>query len=249
MSFLWRIFLTLLLAPLLLRPPAQAARETALRVAVLENSPPMAFRDAAGEFTGFSVTIMRALCEEMKVVCHYQVTTLDRVIDDVAGGEVDVAAVSLLDTPERRARVLLSKPYFRSISLWFAAAGVQPGQHGVRVAVVRGSAQERFARNKGWGIIAVRTNGELAEPLIAGVAQAVISPMSTGLNLMKKPEFQQLGLVSTVMNEPELGGDASFGITSRRPALKEQIDAALDRIKRNGTYDRINSRFLPFRVN
>lgn len=48
------------------------------------------------------------------------------------------------------------------------------------------------------------------------------------------------------MNEPELGGDASFGITSRRPALKEQIDAALDRIKRNGTYDRINSRFLPF---
>jgi len=73
--------------------------------------------------------------------------------------------------------------------------------------------------------------------------------MSTGLNLMKKPEFQQLGLVSTVMNEPELGGDASFGITSRRPALKEQIDAALDRIKRNGTYDRINSRFLPFRVN
>jgi ABC-type amino acid transport substrate-binding protein len=31
--------------------------------------------------------------------------------------------------------------------------------------------------------------------------------------------------------------------------LKEQIDAALDRIKRNGTYDRINSRFLPFRVN
>lgn len=185
----------------------------------------------------------------MKVICNYQVTTLDRVIDDVAGGEVDVAAVSLLDTPERRARVLLSKPYFRSISLWFAAAGVQPGQHGVRVAVVRGSAQERFARNKGWDIIAVRTNGELAEPLIAGVAQAVISPMSTGLNLMKKPEFQQLGLVSTVMNEPELGGDASFGITSRRPALKEQIDAALDRIKRNGTYDRINSRFLPFRVN
>jgi ABC-type amino acid transport substrate-binding protein len=66
---------------------------------------------------------------------------------------------------------------------------------------------------------------------------------------MKKPEFQQLELKSSVMNEAELSGDASFGISPRRPELKEQIDAALERIKRNGTYDRINSQFLPFRVN
>jgi ABC-type amino acid transport substrate-binding protein len=73
--------------------------------------------------------------------------------------------------------------------------------------------------------------------------------MATSLGLMKRPEFRQLGLVGTVMSEPELGGDASFGISPRRPELKEQIDAALDRIRRNGTYDRINSQFLPFRVN
>lgn len=249
MSFLWRTLPTLLFVPLLLCLPAQAAGETALRVAVLENAPPMAFRDATGELTGFSVAIMRALCEEMKVICNYQVTTLDQVIDDVAGGGIDVAAVSLLDTPERRERVLFSKSYFRSISLWFAPVGVHAGQSGVRVAVVRGSAQERFALGKGWKTVAVRTNGELGEPLVAGVAQAAISPMITGLNLMKQPDFQHLGLVSSVMNEPTLGGDASFGITPRRPALKEQIDAALDRIKRNGTYDRINSQFLPFRVN
>jgi len=249
MGLLPRALLIVSLASAALCQPAQARDEKALHIAVIENSPPMAFRDANGELTGFSVTIMRALCQEMGVVCSYQVTTLDRVIDDVASGEVDVAAVSLLDTPERRARVIFSKPYFRSITLWFALPGVLPGQPKVRVAVVRGSAQERFARSKAWETVGVRTNGELAEPLIAGVAQAAIIPMNTGLNLMKMPAFQQLGLVSTVMTEPELGGDASFGISPRRPALKEQIDAALDRIKRNGTYDRINSQFLPFRVN
>ncbi|HSG22240.1 MAG TPA: transporter substrate-binding domain-containing protein [Azonexus sp.] len=249
MGFLSRALLIVSLASVVLCPLAQARDEKALRIAVMENSPPMAFRDANGELTGFSVAIMRALCEEMQVVCNYQVTTLDRVIDDVAGGEVDVAAVSLLETPERRARVIFSKPYFRSISLWFAKPGVLPGQAGVRIAVVRGSAQERFARSRDWETIGVRTNGELAEPLIAGVAQATISPMNTGLNLMKMPAFRQLGLDSTVMSEPGLGGDASFGISPHRPALKEQIDAALDRIKRNGTYDRINSQFLPFRVN
>ena len=249
MGFLPRVLLIVSLASAALCSHAQARDEKSLRIAVIENSPPMAFRDANGELTGFSVAIMRALCQEMEVVCSYQVTTLDQVIDDVASGAVDVAAVSLLDTPERRARVIFSKPYFRSITLWFALPGIKPGQAGVRVAVVRGSAQERFARTKGWQTVGVRTNGELAEPLTAGVAQAAIIPMNTGLNLMKMPAFQQLGLVSTVMTEPELGGDASFGISPRRPALKEQIDAALDRIKRNGTYNRINSQFLPFRVN
>lgn len=228
---------------------AWAAEARPIRVAVLENSPPMAFRDAGGTLTGFSVEIARALCEEMRATCRYQVTTLDSVVNETASGEVDVAAVSLLDTPERRARILFAKPYFRSLSLWFARPGVLPGQAGIRVAVVRGSAQERYVRQQGWEQVGVRTNGELAEPLQADIAQAAIIPMSTGLGLMKRPEFRQLGLVSTVMHEPELGGEAAFGISPQRPELKEQIDAALERIKRNGTYDRINSRFLPFRIN
>lgn len=228
---------------------AYAANGKALRVAVLENAPPMAYRDANGTLTGFSVEIMRALCEEMRVTCAYQVTTLDNVVDELAAGDIDIAAVSLLETPERRSRILFAKPYFRSLSLWFAPPNVIPGQAGVRVAVLRGSAQERFVRKWGWEHVGVRTNGELVEPLKAGVAQAAIVPMSTGLGLMQRPDFRQLGLVSTVMNEPELGGDAAFGISPRRPELKAQIDAALERIKRNGKYDHVNSKFLPFRVN
>ena len=50
------------------------------------------------------------------------------------------------------------------------------------------------------------------------------------------------------LRAPELGDDVSFGISPRRPELKHEINTALERIKRNGTYDRINSRFLPFRV-
>lgn len=226
-----------------------AANDQALRVAVLENAPPMAFRDGNGKLTGFSVEIMRALCDEMRVSCAYQATTLDSVVDELAAGDIDIAAVSLLETPERRARILFAKPYFRSLSVWFARPNVIPGQAGVRVAVLRGSAQERFVRQRGWEHVGVRTNGDLIEPLKAGIAQTVVIPMSTGLGLMQRPDFRQMGLVSTVMNEPELGGDAAFGISPRRPGLKEQIDAALERIKRNGTYDRINSLFLPFRIN
>ncbi|RIX49197.1 MAG: amino acid ABC transporter substrate-binding protein [Rhodocyclales bacterium GT-UBC] len=237
----------LVLATLLAGTATGAERN--LRVAVLDSSPGMAFRDANGELTGFTIGIIRALCEEMRVQCTLLVTTLDSVIEDTASGEFDIAGVSLLETPERRAKVIFAKPYFRSISLWFARPGVQPGAAGIRVSVVRGSAQDRFARSRGWETVGVLTNNELSEPLQAGLAQAAIIPMATALGMMKKEEFRRLGLVSSVMSEPELGGDAAFAISPRRPELKEQMDAALERIRRNGTYDRINSLFLPFRVN
>ncbi|MGB8249361.1 MAG: transporter substrate-binding domain-containing protein, partial [Azonexus sp.] len=45
---------------------AAHAADQPLKIAVLENSPPMSFRDANGRLTGFSIEIARALCEEMQ---------------------------------------------------------------------------------------------------------------------------------------------------------------------------------------
>jgi hypothetical protein len=64
----------------------------------------------------------------------------------------------------------------------------------------------------------------------------------------KSEAYRRLELSATVLRSPELGGDASFGVSLFRPELLDEINAALERIKRNGTYDRINSRYLPFRV-
>lgn len=227
---------------------AASASAVELRVAVLENAPPMAYRAADGRLTGFTIEIARALCAEMRAQCLFQPRTLQRALDELAGGQFDVAAISLLETPERRAQFIFTKPYFRSLTLWFALADVQPGQPGTRVAVLGGSAQERFALMRNWPIVPVRTNSDLIEPLRAGIAQAALVPMGTGIGLMQNEQFRALGLQRRVMHEEALSGDVAFAISQRRPELKEPLDAALDRIKRNGLYDRINSQFLPLRV-
>jgi ABC-type amino acid transport substrate-binding protein len=243
-----RLFARCILAIFCLLAGAVIAAEQALRVAVLENSPPMSYRDTDGRLTGFNTEIIRAVCTEMQARCEIQPIVLERLINALGSGEIDIAAVSLLDTPERRAKILFTTPYFRSTSLWFAKPGVQPGDPGIRVAAVKGSAQERYARGQGWDTVAVPTNAELGQPLLAGIAQAVIAPMNNALVLTKNKDFQALGLSSTVMKAPELSGNASFGISPRRPELKEAVDGALEKIKRNGVYERINTQFLPFRV-
>ncbi len=220
----------------------------ALNVAVLDGSPPMSYRDSSGQITGFSMAIMRALCEEMKASCQFRVVSLDRVLSVLESGECDMAAAALLDTPERRARVLLSRPIFRSRSVWFAKPGLAPGNAKALVAVVRSSAQERYAEKQGWKTVSVLSNQLVTPALESGLADAALVPMPTALGMMMPTSFQKMGLVMQVMDDPALGGDASYPVAPRRPELKQALDAAIEQIKRDGRYDRINSEFLPFRV-
>ena len=50
-------------------PVAHAADELVL--GVLDNSPPMSFRDARGEYSGYSIDMARALCKELGRHCRF----------------------------------------------------------------------------------------------------------------------------------------------------------------------------------
>ncbi|MBI2307107.1 MAG: amino acid ABC transporter substrate-binding protein [Rhodocyclales bacterium] len=224
------------------------AGETVYRVAIIGNSPPMSYVDEQGRLTGFNVAMARALCETMHARCELRTTPLDRVVDTVAAGEVDFAVVSLLATPERRAKVLFSKPYYRSLSIWLGRSSSTPGKAGSRVAVVRGSAQARHAEAQEWTLLPVASHAELPPLLAAGKVDAVVVPMSTAVGLMAERSLQPLDLRPTILSDPLLTGDVCISIDPRQPGLKERIDAAIDTVKRDGRYDRINTQFLPFRL-
>lgn len=239
----------LLLAWLLLTTGiAGAAGERVLRVAALNNSPPMSYVDANGNLTGFQIGIARALCEVMEVRCEMSIVSLERVVDVVAAGEYDFAAVGLLDTPERRAKILFTKAYYHSNSAWVARPGIEPGAAGVRVATVAGSAQFRYARRQGWKVVAVGQHAEFSGVLARNEADAVLAPMTTALNLRQDRSLQHLGLATSFIKQPELSGDVYMIVDPKNPALREALDRAIDRVKRDGRFDRLNTEYLPFRL-
>ena len=220
--------------------------ERVLKVGVIQHSPPMSYLDAGGGLTGFNVEIMRELCRELAARCDTVVLPLERVVNALAAGEVDFAAVSLLVTPERRARVLMTRPYYRSISVWFARPGLKPGEG--RVAVVKGGIQARHAQARGWQWLPFDNHEAIFAALVAGQADATLLPMASAIALQQDPRAQALGLKSIAVQAPELAGDTALGVNPRDRALLEQLNEALDRIKRDGRFDRINTRFIPFRL-
>lgn len=116
------------------------------------------------------------------------------------------------------------------------------------VSVFKGSVHENCARSRQWDVVAAPDENQLIEQLSAGVAWAAVRPLMTSRGLQQTPRFIGLGLKGTLLQVPELEGNAGFAINPRRADMKEPLDRALEKIKRNGTYDRISSTFLPFRV-
>ena len=219
-----------------------------LRVALLDDTPPASYLDAEGKLTGFYPSLARALCAEMKADCQFHAAKLDYLIDELATDHFDIVATGLLKTPERSKKVLFTHPVYRSLTMWFARPGVKPGRAGLRVSTFKGSAQESYSRTRHWETITALDYNQMLEQLSAGIAQAALVPLMTCILLRQNEQFATLGLESSVLEVPELGGYARFAINPRHPELREQVNRALEKIKRNGTYDRINSEFLPFRV-
>lgn len=229
--------------------PAAIAETPVLRIAVLDDAPPLAYRNSKGSLTGFANEIMRALCTEMQASCEFVPVSLEHVIDELAMGHFDIAAIGLLPTPERQQKILFSRSVYRSMTILFSPDGVKPGQKGVRLSVFKGSAQENYVRRQGWEHVGALSESDIVEQLEAGISRYCLVPLMTSVNLQRNPRFAALDLKARLLPVSELSGDAAFGIAPGRKLIKDAVDQALERIQRNGVYDRLNSQFLPLRVN
>jgi polar amino acid transport system substrate-binding protein len=243
-----RISYALPLAFVLFVAEPATAGERPLRVLLIESFPSLFSVSADGKMTGLMVDFSQALCESMRAKCEYRVVHIEDVVDTLAADKADFAAVTLLATPERQAKVLFSKPFYRSLSIWLAKPSVPPGAPNVSVAVVRGSVQAKYAEMHGWKILQFATHHELTQAMADASAGAALVPMLTAIMLTSDKHIQALGLQSTFMSDPMLGGDVRLSINPRLPELKLQLDAAIDQVKSDGRFDRINTKYLPFRL-
>lgn len=247
---MWHRLISALLSVALMTAFASGhAQQSSLRVAVIDNSPPLSYLDADGKITGFNVSLAEALCAEMKVKCTLILTKLEYLIDDLAAGKYDFAALAFLVTPERQKKILFTQPVYRSTTIWLAKPGIFPGEKSARVSTFRGSQQEKYAKVQGWNYISSHDYTEFIEQVAAGVTNAMIVPLMTGIALQRKAEFLDLGLVPTPLRITELEGDACFGVNPKRAELKDKLDKSLMAIREQGVYSRINTQFLPLRVN
>lgn len=89
-------------------------RQGVLKVCIWPDNFGISYRNVrTGALQGLDIEMSRALGSELGVRVEYVETSLAAVTDDVESGRCNVAMMGLRVTPERVARLALSRPYLR----------------------------------------------------------------------------------------------------------------------------------------
>ncbi len=127
-------------------------RVTQIRFFTEIDYPPFNYAGPDGNPEGFNVDLARLICEELKIVCTIQMRRFDTLIPALAENRGEAIIASIAVTPETRALLDFSDPYYRVPARFVARreagfADVRPESvEGKKIAVVAGSAHEAYLK-------------------------------------------------------------------------------------------------------
>ena len=114
--------------------------------------PPFNFAGPDGNPQGFNVDLARMLCEELKLGCTIQMRRFETLVAALNENRGDAVIASIAVTPETRAKVDFTDPYYRTPGRFAARRDFPIDEplpeklEGKKVAVVAGTAHEAYLK-------------------------------------------------------------------------------------------------------
>ena len=128
------------------------SRLTVIRFLTETDYPPFNFTGPDGNPAGFNVDLARQLCEEIKVTCTIQMRRFETLLDAIVSNRGDAIIASLAVTPQLRARVDFTDPYYRAPARFVSRRDavmpeVRPEYlEGKKVGAIAGSSHEAYLK-------------------------------------------------------------------------------------------------------
>ncbi|RYF53457.1 MAG: ABC transporter substrate-binding protein [Comamonadaceae bacterium] len=247
---------TFLLTAMMVSAGGATWAQTSLRIATEGAYPPWSFKDPAGTLQGWDVDIAHALCEQMKARCEIVSQDWDGIIPGLMARKYDLIVASMAITDQRRQRVAFSDKYKETVSRFVSRKGasqdVSPAAlKGKTLGVQRGSIQAAFlSQNYSASDLKFYDTPQAAElDLVAGRVDYIFGNMVTYfVGFMKTPEARDFAFAGPDMKGGLLGDGNGIALRKEDTEMLRRVNAALASIRADGTYDRITSRYFPFKL-
>ena len=226
-----------------------------LRVAVDVPYHPFAFKNDKGELTGFDIEITKALCAEMKRDCVFLEMPFDEILPAIVAGKADISVAGMGETPERSVLVDFSERYFRSHSVFIEKPGnvteTSPAAlKAKRVGVQASSVQEQHIKTVYPNSVCVPATRleDVMDLLKQGKVDVALVDGLPGYEYLKSPAGAELETVGGPVNDGILVGDSSIAVSKKLPEVRKALNQAIQTIRRNGEYAKINRKYFDFNV-
>lgn len=220
--------------------------------------PPFNFIDPNGKLQGFDIDIANALCEAAGVQCEFVTQDWDGMIPGLLAKKYDAIIASMSITEERKQRVDFTNKYYQTPARFVVKKGTdiqisQEGLAGKTVGVQRATVSENFIRDNFGQNITIKsyaTQDEANMDLVSGrldlvFADAVVL-MEGFLNTDAGKDYDFIGPGYT--NKEWFGDGIGIAVRKGEEDLRKLLNDAIEKIRADGTYKKINDKYFNFDV-
>ena len=252
------VFLVAVLAVCWVGSASAADAKKKLRVGTEGAYPPFNLVDKKGQVQGFDIDIARALCKEMGMDCEFKVQDWDGLIPGLMAKKFDVIIASMSITDERKQKVDFSNKYYQTPARFVAKKGAgitvsKEGLKGKSVGVQRATIHENFVRDMFGDAVTVKayaTQDEANMDLVAGRVDLVIADATVLLggfiNTDAGKGFEFIG--PSYVDKKWFGDGVGIALRKGDNELRQKLNKAIDTIRANGVYQKINAKYFDFDV-
>ncbi|MGK3140810.1 arginine ABC transporter substrate-binding protein [Pantoea sp. C2G6] len=239
----------MVLAALLAGFSLSATAAQTIRFATEASYPPFEFVDADNKIQGFDVDLANALCKEIDATCTFTNQAFDSLIPSLKFRRFDAVMAGMDITPEREKQVLFTKPYYDNSALFVAQKGKVASVEalkGKRVGVQNGTTHQKYLTDKHAEITTVPYDSyqNAVLDLKNGRIDAVFGD-SAVVNEWLKKNATLAPVGEKVTDKAYFGTGLGIAVRTGNTELQSKFNSALDKIKADGTYKTLYSKWFP----
>lgn len=220
-----------------------------------EPYPPFSSPEASGEWVGWEIEFMDAVCAAAKLECVLTPVAWDGIIPSLTSGQIDVIMSSMSITPERMQTIDFSDKYYNTPTMVVAAKGsgitaTAEGLAGKIIGVQTATIHEAYV-NAYFAATAAevkvyQTQDEANQDLAAGRLDAIQADSVTmDAFLASEAGLACCESAGVVADDPAiLGLGVGAGLRKGDEELKAAINAGIAAIIADGTYDAITAKYF-----
>lgn len=224
-----------------------------------EPYPPFASPDASGNWEGWEVDFMKAICAEAKLDCVITPVAWDGIIPALTTNKIDMIVGSMSITAERLKTIDFSDKYYntptgiigpKGVAFDAAPESLAGKTIGVQVATIHQAYADKYFGGAGATIKEYQTQDEANNDLAAGRVDAVqADAIALDAFLQSDQGKDCCEHKGNVKDDPDiLGAGVGVGLRKGETELKDKINAAIKAIRANGTYDAFSKKYFDFDI-
>ena len=246
--------LKLISAGLLLAGIATGASAEKLRLGTEGAYPPFNYTTADGKIEGFDIDIGLELCKRIGAECEIVGQDWDGIIPGLLAKKYDFIIASMFITPERKKKVAFTNPYYKAAMTHvvpkdspiteFTPESMKGKVIGAQSATTQ--ADYVAAVYPDADLRMYPTQDEVNLDMTTGRLDLMVGDMLPLLEFVEKTKGGECcKIAGEPITDPEFVGDG-VGIALRQEDndLRERLNKALDEIRADGTYQKINDKYF-----